>query len=670
MDTRQGLFGCLLACCLVSAATTADAQDVAAPYAGPLRALVYSDRDIPDSDRARLVELTAQVVPLAAWRGTAVEKGTSLDRVVDCFYDAYDSDPRSRLTAAALKAAIQQQDPLLEWPLATDTHVRMLPFPAVAERTRDRHLGDSFRIYDTLTDASAVAPRLAGWSATGLTRIGEVAVRAARSAPCGARLGHRNATYTAVVVRTDGGRESLLRQLLPHTVGMVTFVRDLKFAHSHIQLLGEDRPECLEHGDYLETSPFWDDLKARVAQLRSSLPAAAADFPLVIVDQNFSQDAGGSKGHGATVRAVAARVLEDLGVPELTAPSLLINEELCPTDPKQIQELKQLVAEVLDVNPSRAAALRDSAETWFKERGQPCAGEEFDIPDVVLAAVLKKSLRAGRWMTLSFRAKSAAAEVLKSAFIGSRSVSLVAAGNDVQTLDDQWAPHGEASFTSRVMLVTYGDDKGVYGTFSSPEEGLKVDITAPGCGIGERSTVGSSLATPLVAVGVWLKELMRRAAGDQPADDTRLRSEVTAASRPTDSIGARVEAAGMFDLSRYVMAPLRYVHFRPGALSHQVGPAVVALDGGLLRIHCDVDRGGRRVLQPGGPSESFLHTLVPGVDGRGLLWRKLGIGFRRQELIECRPDPATFSLEVIHADGASETLDWRTFTRDVLEVSF
>lgn len=650
--------------CLGLAAPGAPAQELPPPYTGPLRALVYTDTRIPDADRAQLVHLVSEVVQRQYWRPITAKKGLSIDKLVDCYYDAFVTDPATKLTAEALQAEIKLQSPLVVWPTQGDTPVMMPPFPAIANRIQDRR-SVRFRGYDTLNDAYSIAERPSDFSPKAMKRVADQAI-VSEDSTCEVRLEHRDAKYTAVIVPVDNGREEIIRSRVPRSVGQVSIGRDAELGRVRIQLLQEGLAACLENAGYLTQSPFWKDLKQLVGRLEPELVKAAAGLPLVILDQNFTEETGEGEGHGFKVHKVAAEVLRVLELPKLM--DQIKNVDLCPATEQGIEELKQRVAKVPTnaSSPLIDAILRKEADDWLKDRGQPCLGGEFDVPDLVLAAVLRRELESGSWLVMSFRARGSVENLLRGAF-DSSSLSVVAAGNDDVMLDDAWTPQTQASKTQRVILVTHGGEKGVLGTYSSKFEGLKVDVTAPGCGVGENWTAGSSLAAPLVAVAAWLKELIGRASGTAAAGGPPVRSAVTAASRPSSSIGTRVLSAGMFDVSRYIVAPFRHIRFRDG-VDGRAGPQVLALTNGQFSINC----GGPQPVQGSGDAnQTVLHTLVPSADGTSLVRRQLGIGWRLQEFGECGQVPLNgFLLTVTYPDGRTEQFDWQKFTRQVMEVSF
>ena len=272
---------------------------------------------------------------------------------------------------------------------------------------------------------------------------------------------------------------------------------------------------------------------------------------------------------------------------------------------------------------------------------------------------------------MSFRARGSVQTVLSGAF-DLPGVSIVAAGNLQGSLDANWMPQLQASITQRVILVTFGDEKGVLGTSSNPgHDGLKVDTIAPGCGVGERWGAGSSFAAPIVAVAVWLKELVKRASGATGGDERKLRSEVSAASRPSVAIGSKVQAAGVFDLSRYVVAPLRHIRFRDNVPGREGLPLVVPVTRGQLAIDCA--GGGKNIEGVGRGDSNILYTLTPSADGTSLITRQLGLGMRFLDVAECKwGSTGGLSLELTYEDKRMkpERFDWKKFSEQVLEVSF
>jgi hypothetical protein len=266
------------------------AVDDPPPYEGSLRALVYSDRRISDPDRAQLVHLVADIVQRQYWRTVDVDKNTTLDKLVDCYYDAFVEDPLTKLTAIALQDEIRKQSPLVEWPTQERTPVMMPPFPAIAMRKQVP--GTSrFRAYDTVRDAYSITDRVSQLSSSTLERVADQPLVTGASR-CSARLAKRDATFTAIIVPIDQAREALLRTRLPATVQQLSVGPDAQLGRVRIELLQDGLAACLENVNYLTQSPFWNDLKTLAAKLGAQLVTAAADVPLVILDQNFVEAEG------------------------------------------------------------------------------------------------------------------------------------------------------------------------------------------------------------------------------------------------------------------------------------------------------------------------------------------------------------------------------------------
>jgi hypothetical protein len=659
---------CLVA--VVASLSRLAAQDVEPTYTGALRALVYSDRVIRDSERAQLVQVVADLVPRQYWREVDVAKDTTLDRLVDCYYDAFLKDDRTRLTAVALQNEIRTRN-LVEWPLTNDVTLAMPPFPAIANRKQDPNLR-RFRVYDAANDAYSITELLSAFSSKMLTRVGSQP-KITNTSDCRVRLQKREAKLTAVLVPIDASREEMLSRL-PRSVQQLSVGPDAQLGRVRVELLQDGIANCLENVDYLKSSPFWSELKRLVGDLGARLAKAASDLPLVIVDQNFKENTE-EEGHGFRVWNVATAVLKELGLPEAIEADLIKkveHVELCPTTKKDIDDLQKRVQEipVTSTVPGLEPALKQQAEAWFAHLGEPCFSSEFDVPDLVLAAVLKRELATKPWLVMSFRARGSVQTVLSGVF-DLPGVSIVAAGNLQKSLDATWIPQLQASLTQRVILVTYGGEKGVLGTSSNPgHEGLKVDTIAPGCGVGERWGEGSSFAAPVVAVGVWLKELVKRASGVTGGDGRNLRSEVSAASRPSVAIGRQVQATGVFDLSRYVVAPLRHIRFRDDVPGREGLPLVVPVIRGQLVIDC---AGSNKIDVVGHHNSNILYTLTPSADRTAVLTRQLGFGSRLLEFAECkRGSMGELSLELTYEDKnmKPERFDWKKFTEQVVEVSF
>jgi hypothetical protein len=629
---------------MVLCASAAWPQDVSpAPVAGQPGspkdqiALVYDNRKITDAERAQLIAYVSEAVPVDRWNTLTVPANTTVAGLIDDYYDLYAKEGqayRQPISAQLLEIELRRGNPSLGTVVAADTEVRMPPVPvrAMGRYAVPRGAPETLRVFDAAQHAYGISTT---------QRRDELPVPSEVLLAKAVDMKPQRASSTTAILLDVEHVVAAKPVALPASVVVLSSrpsgTDGQLRTGAVIDLLQDDDRDCLDAFGAWEQSPYRALRERAIAGLSPSrlqeVLERASRRRLVILDTQVDIE----HGHGFKVASVARQTLDRLGLPQMSAGLDVF--DLLPSTPKAAQALRDALAEWRAAKPPNIP--EDdflAAGRWIDERAAQASGTwpvRFDMPDVLLQAVLQKLLVTGAddsdparprrtWVNMSFRIDSPALRAILKQFDPTKSLGFVAAGNEAGGVRSGYAPHDGASATSSFVLVTNGTRRGPIGSVGpSPDRvGPMVSLVAMGCGFPGLQESGSSFAAPHVAASAWLQSLLLD--DESAADDVRgIVDALRVSSTPTPGF-ERTLSHGLFDpqqslarptaphivLANHVVESLRTFAFdvacrRPGGPEVEAYRSTTAPDASLrtfsLARNVD-DTGWQLLVRTGGPS--------------------------------------------------------------------
>lgn len=520
--------------------------------------MTIDDRVMTDADWVRLTKVMSKDVPTSHWPLVSVKKGEGLYAIIDRFYDIYPlaTTPGARAlpqTVSQLMRIIATENDVPADGLREGQTLRVPPLPVRPQMMHGGAPSDALRLFVPGRDTYAVLNAAGAVKAAGTRQPNRDAA---------AISSFRSPGKTVFSVSSDAAFELAL-------AGVGT-----SFASKTVSLELLDAPTACElASSTLPTSPYLARARQRLNGGSGRVVAAAAKHRLAFIDFDFAD------GHGGKVRSAARWVLNVFGQSALD--SSLVNVELNPA-----------ALRAVSIVPDQLSEPIAKYWAWGKEKGvvesgvqdgtmwlvtsDPGVGQAvYEVPPVLLQAVIFDRLQRGQWLSLSWRITEASGALpidAETLLAGNDAFVVVAAGNEAAQIRSDRTPQSAASSFKRFVNVTHGDRTGaVFGSWTS-DQGGNVDLIAQGCGFEygtlHATSTGSSFAAPVVAVSAWLKHLVDGTPGDS------MRPLLARASSLLRLSNHRVLSGGYFD---------------PAQLIANVGPHYVTASGTDIVEIADVE---------------------------------------------------------------------------------
>ena len=656
-------------------------------------ALVYDDMAIPDADRAALVSFVASVIPVEKWPTIQLKGPSSIDCIIDDFFDYFPGGEfgTPRTVEALRSAIIRYNEQVGQQTMIPAISLRLPPFPVHAyhrgrPQTRRRIFDAETRAYSIRDTGDALRPDPAAAvnGVHGRTRCSTATAPTARPDPQIADL--VSTTILTPALPTD------LQQLWPQlseprrvlifntTISGSSASADgsFKTGFSPVELLrggAATAQPCTDGQNWLNASPYfkyWSAQKIAAGFDLEGIAQRAIDQPLRILDVGFGD------GHGGEVLAVVKQLLKQLGFDSILRVSdkSLRPWELVPSTPASASnalELLRTFRKQYRANDAHARALLQAfntdAEDWL--RAMTPVGQRFDVPDLVLGSIMWHIFRDDMWVNVSSRMRATTLrDVVDPVVRDSAGVLFAAVGNTTQELTTGFVPQDHSMFYPNVVSVTCGRAAGeICGEHSHVIRGLtspRVLIAGPGCGFDGTSGIGSSLATPYVAVASWLAQLITQQDAAISVDKAQVnefrRHDLLSANMPTPALSRRVESHGLFDPAYLLLRPPPHAIMKDNTLrlisDYRVTPTCV---GKTLRTAAPV------ISESSTPQRITETILVHTKDNEPQYWKREMV-FDSLTISDCQLEE--LEVEITFKDGKPETYDLTSFQEKVKWITW
>ncbi|OGA64184.1 MAG: hypothetical protein A3G81_29100 [Betaproteobacteria bacterium RIFCSPLOWO2_12_FULL_65_14] len=646
-------------------------------------ALVYDDSSIPDGDRAALVTFVAAAVPVEKWPVVTVTASTHIHCLIDDFYDYYPNGAfQTPRTVDALQTAIVRYNEALgQRTTVPPMLLRIPPFPVHAyhsgrRQTKRRIYDAEVRGYSITVQGPDERPSLpAEAGILGRTKCSSTSSAMTPLPSDAADIAATTLIVPAMPTEIVRLPEQLgvPRQVLIFntTIDAGSGIRKFKTGFSTVELLHGGQT-CTDGSDWLNASPYFQYWNAKKLGGRFDTPEVvkrALAQPLRVLDVGFDG------GHGSQVMAVAQQLLAQLGLARLAAvgSEALKPWELVPSSTASAAEALAML-EQYGLEYRAAAQVFDAhqaeAKAWLNER--EAVRDTFDVPDLVLGALMWRSFRQNLWVNVSSRFRAPfLSDVVSSVVESSGGVLFAAVGNKPRQLTRGWVPQDHSFSFPQVISVTCGRSAGeICGEHGDSTNGgstaPRVLIAGPGCGFSGTSNVGSSLATPYVAVASWLAQLL--ADGGAPPGTPRDRAvvrrhDLVTANMPSATLSHPVESHGLFDPAYLLLKPPPHVIKADNSLS--------LIKSYRIGFRCE----GRDDLAFGPPmstansqARNYSDTImVYEKDGKPHLWRR-EVLVDSSSVSQCPLE--ALDVKLTHPDGVEETFDLSSFPSEVRWITW
>jgi hypothetical protein len=653
-------------------------------------ALVYDDATIPDGDRAQLVKFIASVVPVEKWLPVSITEPSHIDAVIDDYYDYFPigKEFATPETVAALRKILIDYNALGAVTTIERAPLRLPPFPLHAYH-RGRPQTER-RLFDVTSRAYRITQLATDQVPNRRNTINGVFGRSKRSSNNSPiDRGHQeiaDIVSTTILVpasRTDvmklSRALSMPRQVLIFNTTLdaedgTSFQGSFRTGFSSVDVLRREDP-CADGAQWLAASPYfqqWSE-QNRGAQLDDdALLQRAKDLPLHVLDVNFSG------GHGAEVLAVTTQLLNQLGFHKIAnaGASTVIPWELVPSTVAKATESQGLIDDYRrEYRAAESVLAKFDTETtaWLNTMPSTKIGSKFDIPDLMLGALMWKTFTQQRWVNVSSRVRAPfLSDIVDQVVLDSSGALFAAVGNDSGELQAGYVPQDHQRFP-QVVTVTCGTKTGeICGEHSSGSKLRRVLLTGPGCGFAGTSGTGSSLATPYIAVASWLQHLIAQRA--EPADSAEInaqlrRHDLLAANVPAPMMAKRVESYGFFDPAYLLLRPAPHVVMKDRTIRE--------ISSYTFDFACPENVRGS--LTPPSRFDNVIDTLesaqnvtitmlvYPRADGP-YVWVRQIVGDGTQIAYNCHVQSLNVTLEM--AGRAAAVYDLDTFVRDVAWITW
>jgi hypothetical protein len=521
------------------------AQGGAAPQATPPRptggqsdrvVLRYNPSELKDPDFAALARALADATPLEGWPTITVRSKEGLFAVIDRAYDFFlpnlrDGGKAAPETTAELVRIIREANDLSDDALEVGQQLKIPPMLARPQPARGP--ASSWLLSSdpgTLTAAVVYEPR----KSSVYGGDGEKGVRP-NEWLLSNDIGMAGSGAVDIALSLPVTQAEFLRA---RNVGVVV-------PRERVALELLQSSDCV---DAFPPSPYTEMARERLRDGLPSIVAGADRTPLMLIDYGFGD------GHGGQVRGVVDRLLENLGLTEVTAPNLwraIDGFELKPPAPTGNSPLLQAMGRYTERLRLLNKPFRDqraNASDWYLHPDEAEAGGTvIPIAPFALQAAVNHGIQRGAWLNLSWRGDSVEPVMPEGldALLKTGSVfAVAAAGNRLEDIQRDRAPQDKSSLFSEFVNVTNGTSAGLTCGTRTSTTGARVQLLAEGVGIdgSGKKVSGSSFAAPIVAAAAWLKHLL----DGTPAG--RMRERLVAASAYLPALDVRtVDARGPFD---------------------------------------------------------------------------------------------------------------------------
>ena len=621
--------------------------------------LYIPEQSTPDRYRAVLYRATAKAVPVEKWPTVTVDQETTIPQLVSHYFqiysgstpNAYGANPR---TSEELDKLIRDANGLSS-DVVNPTAVLKLPpvpvrgFTKYAEGVWMREFDPELQQYSLMVDAG-----------------GRQSSKTQAVAPATELRAWRAGKITAIVVQMDATIKAEIGKL----VGYAIPTSDDGFDVLH--LLDDGSSDCHEGTSWLSSSPYFPILQSKIASLdKAALVAAGAQQHLVIIDWDFQSP----NSHGNKVLSVVKQVLT-----QLQLGSLIPDIETVDLHPKAgeaalrstLNAYEQSFAATPEWHGQDLSRVFEDAFKWLGREPDSSDSQQQKVPSLALQAVFWKYFSKRHVVNVSFTIESTAFGVANPRFMtGTKSFGVLAAGNSGLELSTVDLPQAEASSWPSLLNVTHGKQDGtILGDYTNDRyPGRIVNLIAPGCGYQfgaiAPADVGSSFASPYVAVAAWLLSLTD---ASLPVDSTPRANEIkrrlvlAAIAAPPNA--DRVQSGGVFDFARlFGQSATHYLDTQ----GH-----IVPLSSGSLTVH----------YRSAGTDSTNTFSITSAMDGKSLVLfdcenGQVCLSYRQWRKGSTGPDPAieapVSSLEFSAVTAGGEQLSCSSpseFRQKVKQINF
>jgi hypothetical protein len=507
--------------------------------------LIYDERNLSDNDRAALYATLLAAIPRDQWPTIKLEKAQKVATVVDDYYDYwYDpkqSDPDKtylKVTTKLLSEAIRQAN------LGKIDHedgIRQgmeLKVPPLPVRARTATTSTKPRLFDPETLSYAFVATLSG----NLTALENQTSKTIH--PVKEMLAFREAPASGIAVDAALLEKALSNPKFRLPAGAVL----IKTASENLQLTfpaanaspTSDWPLASFHAADAAAQLNVEQITAAVKHQKPT--------ELWVVDWWDTP----TTGHGERVLSVVYDVLQDRGVYDLLKPYVRkfdLNPQNNKSLAKTLDAFQKFLTDHGGMSADKATNTFSDARKWLASNPTAALNAAGEVQQTVNELVVQATL----WNCLcqhtvisnfSWLLNDPRMRLIHKAYCAdSKTVGVVAAGNQHVPLIDDYYPQTTAATDSKFINVTHATANGkVQGALSS---GVPVHIAAQGNSFEfsaiHRADTGSSYAAPYVAAYAWLKSIV-----DGYAPET-LRDQLTwASSHRTDPVSS-VVAGDLFE---------------------------------------------------------------------------------------------------------------------------